>query len=225
MIERSGCQMYNLVEEIYDIILEDLNQYDDEGYKPLRKAKLSYDMSLAYDEENIFIPHEEVEDLYICSDFQLGDFYLNKYVRKFPTLEECDNHILSKVREIVPSDKKILHLGDFSKLGIEETNEIISTLPIIENVVGNHDVKHKEGVKKLNFHKNNLFRILEGFEDIPMIIFTHYPISENNLPEGAFNFHGHHHKLDFISQRHKNFVGEAIEYTPIKLSEILKELF
>ena len=207
----------------YDIVVEDLYEVDMDGYKPLRKSKLARDMCEAFDINEVIVKKEEIDKYYICSDFQFGDNPLNKYVRGFTNVWEMDEHILSEMSKI-PNNSKILHLGDFSKLGIDESNQYVRRLPIIENVVGNHDVEFNKGVKSLDFAKNNLFRLLKQDGDKPMVVFTHYPISPHKLPNDVVNFHGHLHKNEFISRQHRNFVVEVNNYEPIKLIDVVEEI-
>lgn len=72
-------------------------------------------------------------------------------------------------------------------------------------------------------HDNGLFsEVYEGALMIsPKIILSHEPIP--NLPEWLFNIHGHDHSNWFTGSRHLNVCAEHIDYTPIALTQIIKD--
>jgi len=82
---------------------------------------------------------------------------------------------------------------------------------------GNHDSK------SLKWPLNNGF--IMAFDSFTMykLIFTHRPLSDDQIPEGHLNVHGHTHdtKHEFWDDKHWAFSLERQLYMPVKLDNIL----
>jgi calcineurin-like phosphoesterase family protein len=91
-------------------------------------------------------------------------------------------------------------------------------------VMGNHDQKKPEAYLAVGIER------LLGSYEIADGILTHIPIHPNQLSRWKWNGHGHMHKEEVrlesgaIDPRYINLCVEHWNYTPAKLSSVLKRL-
>lgn len=120
-----------------------------------------------------------------------------------------------------------------SKVGRNDTLVILGDVGNIEMVkklhgykvliMGNHDAGRTNYERKVDdAGDNHLFdEVYTGTLTISdKIILSHQPIDK--LPPFWFNIHGHDHSNWFTGSRHLNCCAEHINYTPIALTQIIK---
>ena len=150
---------------------------------------------------------------YIISDTHFGHLKIKEYCNRPENWEEL---VIDNWNRIVSPEDTVLVLGDFV-LGNREKVEYYTTkLNGYKYIVkGNHDRCNDRayihaGIFPINksglLHKN--------------IFFTHRPI-DTELPRNVWNIHGHIHNLPPKDSYHINVCVEILDYTPVRLSEIL----
>ena len=143
----------------------------------------------------------------------------------FSSIEEMNEHIIQKWNSVVMPDHKVYHLGDFGKLEFAKRLNGHKRL-----ILGNHDTNFKGLIGP--FGKVMAARTFK--EEGIRFILTHYPIDFecDNVPGKtpiSFNVHGHiHEKLvmkgNQPDKRYINLSVEQINYTPIHIQELIKEM-
>jgi calcineurin-like phosphoesterase family protein len=153
----------------------------------------------------------------------LGIFNIIGYCdRPFQTAEEMDETMIANWNSVVGKDDTVYHLGDFAfgKGSQEKIAEYVSRLNgYIVLIKGNHDRKTFSWYVKAGFYD-----IIGGeyWQYKPGVIFSHRPQPN----KGQLNIHGHIHNLYHIhpNKLYINVSVEVINYTPVRLSDILKSI-
>jgi len=160
-------------------------------------------------------------DTYIISDTHWGHKNIVKYCDR-PV--NHDSLMFDNWIKTVDEDDVVLHLGDLTFKGnYVNLNKLTGEKYLIK---GNHD--HKSDVW---YHEN-------GFNLAPrrvfyndggeIILFTHYP-EDNFHIKWDINIHGHIHNNSYRTRELKarkyiNVSIEVMNYVPVKLRDILKEV-
>ena len=162
--------------------------------------------------------------IYLIADTHFNHSNIIKYCnRPFKDIDEMNNTIINNWNRVVDKDDIVYHLGDVL-LGDDIKSFLNRLNGKIYLIRGNHDGK------SINFY-NNI-----GLEVVPTktkleeykIILSHRPLENNQIPNGYINIHGHIHnaKLDdsFDSNKHKCVSVEVIDYMPIEIEKVRKEV-
>ncbi len=163
-------------------------------------------------------------DTYIISDTHFGHKNIIKYCDRPENHDELMfNNWVNTVGEV----DTVLHLGDLTfNVGLLKPN--FNILPGNKFLIkGNHD------------HKSNLWYHENGFEIAPRrvffnnggdrILFTHYP-EDNFHMHWDINIHGHIHNNSYRvkevkARKYVNVSVEVMNYVPVRLRDILKEVY
>lgn len=168
-----------------------------------------------------------MRDLWFISDTHFGHEKIlgfkddsGNIIRKFPSIEDHDNHIIEKWNSTIKPRDIVYHLGDVFQGQKSNFLKIFSTLHGSKRLLlGNHD-DGKFMAKSGQFQKVNLWRMFRDHG----ILAGHVPFHESALKlktdRPLLNVHGHiHHNLS-PTVNHFNVSCEAIDYTPIHIDEI-----
>lgn len=157
---------------------------------------------------------------WVISDTHFGNKNIITYEsRPFKDTEEMEATIIKNWNLIVAKDDEVFHLGDFSFLGKEKTKEIVNKLNgKIHLLLGNHDNK------SVNYYLECGFATVSPYPIIvdQFWILSHEPVYLNTTMPYA-NIHGHLHGTKQTGN-YFNASVELINYTPIELEKIKKEL-
>lgn len=169
------------------------------------------------------------KDTYIISDTHLGHKNIIGYCNRPWNHEDL---IISNWAKTVKWDDTILHLGDvaFGNLdSIKYWANRIKYLPGKKLLIkGNHDHSRSMKIYKDIFEVITPF--VQDFSDVKLY-FSHYPDHPIN-DEWDINVHGHIHNKPLMGEFspvvdmekiYENVSIEMTDYTPIKLSSILRK--
>ena len=162
------------------------------------------------------------EDAWVISDTHFGHKNIINYAdRPFHSVEEMDKVMIEKWNSVVSAKDQVIFLGDFS---LAPTSEIVKYEKKLNRsisiILGNHDRSH-----------SSQWWLDCGFQEVsalPVIykdffILSHEPLEwvTERLP--LLNIHGHvHEKTAYnLNNHHFNVSVEALDYTPMRLSEII----
>lgn len=158
---------------------------------------------------------------YVISDLHLFHEKIIGYEnRPFTSIEHMHKKFIQKWNNTVKNSDIVYNLGDVSFSNKEDTESIISQLNGYKILIlGNHD-RGRSRQFFLDCGFDEVIKhpiIIEGF-----LIMSHEPVYANsNMP--YCNIHGHTHGTDYgLPNRYFNASVEKINYTPILLSEIVK---
>lgn len=142
----------------------------------------------------------------------------DKPLRDFATVEAMDEYMVECWNAVVRPQDTIYHLGDV----------VINrkALPILDRlngrkvlIKGNHDIfKLKDYIKYFDDIRAYKVMTKEG------IICSHIPIHPESLSRWKLNLHGHLHSNTLPDKRYRCVSVEQINYTPISLDEIVKNI-
>jgi calcineurin-like phosphoesterase family protein len=164
------------------------------------------------------------DDAWIIADTHFGHSNIIKYAnRPFTNYTQMDNEMIEQWNSVVRGDDQVVFLGDFSLTRPEDVVNYRKKLNgEIIILLGNHDREFPRSFWELNGFKAAI--------DYPIVykdffILSHEPIDwiSERLP--VLNIHGHiHEKTHYnLDNNHYNVSVENINYTPVRLQDILKK--
>jgi calcineurin-like phosphoesterase family protein len=156
-----------------------------------------------------------MSEIYLISDPHFG--HTNMALKRgFKSVEEHDEHIVECWNNTISKRDVVWVLGDV-------TMEKKSPYPILDRllgtkkvILGNHD--RPEDVRELLKYVNlvgSMVRLKGG------LLLTHCPIHTSEIDRFVVNIHGHVHENTLPDERYINVSCEAVNYTPIKLKDLL----
>ena len=162
---------------------------------------------------------ERGKNVFFISDLHMGHEKLIKNLRGFSSVEEHDELIIKNWNKTVGKRDIVWILGDLTM----ENNkyDFLDKLNGIKYVVlGNHDLPN---------HAIDLLEYIDKIGGMVRLrkyglILTHCPIHESELRRFKLNIHGHVHENTLPDNRYFNVSCEAVNYTPISISQIFKKL-
>ena len=148
-------------------------------------------------------------------------------LRGFKSVEEMDEHMISKWNSVVSPKDRVYHVGDFcmNRKYLKTYNRLNGRIAVI---LGNHDIWKLEDYKQFQ----NIDQLC-GVRMFPKLgwVVTHVPIHDRQLQgRWTHNIHGHLHyqrvvdKHGKIDLRYFNVSVECINYTPIDLEDLENRL-
>lgn len=139
-------------------------------------------------------------------------------IRRFSTVEEMNDCLITKWNERIKLFDRVYHLGDVGFDSISN-NRILSKLNGSKRlIIGNHDVIKGDLIH--HFKKISLWRIFKEYD----IVLSHLPLHEDSMYKVTFDAHGHIHQQPSPSIRHINLCVECTDYAPVHLDELLAEM-
>ena len=156
------------------------------------------------------------ENLYLIGCTHFGHASIIRLAnRPFSTTEEMDETMIENWNRVVKPGDTVFHLGDFEYKNLAKKDYKSRLKGNTIWLHGNHDknVRHHAIYRKVKY---------KGIE----CCLFHYPIEEwDGWYKGAYHFHCHTHKAEFKSaERRGNVSVEAIDYTPIHISEAIERV-
>jgi calcineurin-like phosphoesterase family protein len=142
--------------------------------------------------------------------------------RPFKSVEEMMDTFVNNYNEVVKEGDIVIWAGDITFKSTTHANEEI--LPLFNKtyniqVVGNHDFNKKK-IRTLDFDERHLLIKLKINKKL--VVITHYPFG--NEDENFINVHGHTHNRNTDKKHQLNVSVENIDYKPVNLKELIKNL-
>lgn len=171
-------------------------------------------------------------NIFFCSDHHLDHANILTFkradgsrLRDFGSLEEMQEHIISRHNSVVRPADKVYFLGD---VVISKKASALNILYRLNGekvlIKGNHDQCSAEAYLQ---H----FKDIRGSHQFSGVIMTHIPIHPESLARWGVNIHGHLHSNQVMlplaqvhDRRYFNVSLESINYTPISLEEIKSQV-
>ena len=167
-------------------------------------------------------PYHITADTFFVSDHHLGhEKILNFTGRPFKTIQEMEDGLVAAHNAVVGPNDLVYFLGDFALINksVEELRRLLSRFNGIKVLImGNHDGDPQ------NYLDAGFVAVFPHAIVFDNFIISHEPA---HLYGGNFyNIHGHQHGAPLWdkSGRHFDCSVEALNYTPIKWSEILERM-
>jgi calcineurin-like phosphoesterase family protein len=154
--------------------------------------------------------------VFVISDLHLS--HENMAIKRgFKDVLEHDEYIIKKWNSVVTKRDVVFVVGDIT-MESKKHYYILNKLNGIKKVIGgNHDLPK---------HLSELLKYVHSFCGIfkyKNLILTHCPIHESQLGRFSKNVHGHVHENTLDDDRYVNVSCEAIDYTPVLISQYLSE--
>lgn len=164
-----------------------------------------------------------VANIFVISDTHFGHANMLNFQRKdgsplrvFKDVSHMNEILVQNWNSVVRNQDKVYHLGDITMH--KQDIEILGRLNGHKRLVrGNHDV-----VQTCQYLR--YFDEIYGSRVLDHMILTHIPIHPMSLGKFRANIHGHIHAQPSLGPRYFNASVEAINYTPISLEDIKKQL-
>ena len=151
--------------------------------------------------------------VFVISDLHLSHENMAKH-RGFNSIEEHDNLIISNWNKTVTKRDVVYVLGDIT-METPKPYYLLDKLNGIKKIVGgNHDLP--QHITELLKHVHSFC----GMYKYKGFMLTHCPIHESEIHRFRKNIHGHVHELSLPDSRYINVSCEAVNYTPILISEL-----
>lgn len=143
--------------------------------------------------------------------------------REFNSLDQMHETIVKNWNSVVGHNDYVYHLGDVTFQYHRPFNELMYSLKGKKRlIVGNHDKLKQEGLFK-HFEKVELVGKSLHQHGVVLFHYPYNPFGENN-DKFRWVLHGHIHRNVIDKPRTKNLSVEVINYTPVNLDTILKDI-
>lgn len=168
--------------------------------------------------------------IFFCSDHHLFHENMLKFKKSgsealvrpgFDSIEHLHEVVVERHNSRVSTSDKVYFLGDVTMKYGEPFRLLMQRLNGKKRLLlGNHD--KLKGTNLANFfEKVELWRVFrdEGF------VCSHVPLSPDSFPGTTrYNVHGHVHYKTLPDRRYVNVSMEAIDFTPVSMEEIVREI-
>jgi|SRR5882672_1569016 len=137
-------------------------------------------------------------------------------LRNFATIEEHDEHLIKCWNSVVTDKDLVYHMGDVVM------NK--KYLPIV------HRLKGRKILIRGNHDTASTKELLEYFDEVygtyclKGLILSHIPLAKESIERFGVNVHGHLHANSINDKRYFNVSAEQLNYTPISLEELRKQI-
>lgn len=164
--------------------------------------------------------------VYFIADTHFGcsEDKLERLNRPYSSVEEMNKDLVRRWNSVVTSNDVVYIVGDFADTSeaARRYSELLNGYKVL--ILGNHD--------KLGYHKY-LDEVYQGFITTKLngrnLVMCHYPMIEwpgsrrEHEDQGSYLIHGHTHDnlIQFIPLNSHCVSVERIDYTPIRLKELL----
>jgi calcineurin-like phosphoesterase family protein len=146
-------------------------------------------------------------------------------VRVFSDVDHMNEHMVQQHNSVVKTTDKVYFLGDVTMSRNAKGLEILGRMNGEKVLVkGNHDLCSAN--QYLQYFKD-----VRGSHQFDGMILTHIPIHPESLARWGLNVHGHLHNnvvkmpvAQIPDRRYFNVSMERINYTPISLEEVKKNV-
>lgn len=172
-------------------------------------------------------------------------------IRPFASLDDMHDSIIKNWNAVITPKDKVYIIGDIA-LGdrVSDANYVLQQLHGIKEIIlGNHDkydfhhpnkFTYEKYINKIHGAHTEKFHLSSDFTKEVNVCFTHIPIHPYFLDRFYFNIHGHSHSTHvkrpyFVSEimewcdiqddRYINVSVEAVNYTPVKIIDIIQERY
>ncbi len=167
-----------------------------------------------------------MKNIYLISDTHFGQRFAVKFFnRPFKNTAEMHRQLIKNWNNMVDKDDFVVILGDFfagSRLFAKFLLRKLHGEKIL--IKGNHDFKFRLN-KLIETKKIKIYNKVEFSLNDYQFILTHKPIK--NIPNQAFNIHGHHHRkivpAKFDINKYFNVAVEHNNYRPISIKDIIRD--
>ena len=153
--------------------------------------------------------------VFVISDLHFG--HNNMAIRRgFSSIKLHDDFIIESWNKVVSNNDTVYILGDITHEKSAYYTQLDKLKGVKKVVLGNHDLSRH--VPELLKHVNSVCGMVlyKGF------ILTHCPISKTQFGRYKYNVHGHIHQNIIEDYCYINVSCEAINYTPILFTELIK---
>lgn len=170
--------------------------------------------------------------IFFISDLHLFHTNVIKYCnRPFSNIIDMNKHILDCWNNTISKDDTVYFLGDFA-LGECHKEDVYREYSRLLNgnmyfLKGNHDQSYNNLTKYFTCIRAGYIVDYKGYH----FILSHYPLPDEEIPDGFFNIHGHIHntsynKLNsiFNLDYHINISADAINFTPMFIDNIIDDI-
>ncbi len=193
----------------------------EEQYQEILSDPEVLEECIIHELENYNGAYSKVKSVYLIADTHFNHENIIDYCnRPFKIVKEMNDYIISKWNSVVKENDLVVHLGDFGFGGKECLGEINKKLNGIKILVkGNHDYCISDNTwQEIGFMAvRDKDLVLNNF------VFSHFPLE---VPKECYNIFGHIHNkpLDkkFSKSNHICVSCEIVDYTPVRLKDILK---
>lgn len=167
-----------------------------------------------------------MDRVWLLSDLHLGHNNIIRYSeRPFENLEDMDAH-LSAAAENIPDGDWLMVLGDVRMGNPNSAAKFLSKIPDKSVLIfGNHDIRKSQGEGHIHVELIRSFKASAEAMAVDLdgqrLLFSHYPIPTDMLPDDVLNIHGHTHTHPALSHKHRNVCVEHTNYRPVRLSDVI----
>lgn len=173
-------------------------------------------------------------NVYFISDTHFSHTNVIDYEKRpFDNIIVMNAYMIERWNETVQPNDTVFFLGDFA-LGEIDKETAYETLPNRLNghiifIKGNHDRSYNTLNNYFDTRENGFKYDYEDESGLYHFILSHRPLPANEIPKGYINIHGHihSHPLDallFDPSTHINVSVEVLDYAPISVSDIVKQI-
>lgn len=159
-----------------------------------------------------------MSNIFFTSDQHFGHKLIIDFEsRPFGSVEEMDRMMIEKWNSVVGTEDTVFHLGDFSFLNLEKTQEIVSALKGYKILIlGNHDrSRGRNWWLEAGFNEVSEYPVI--YKDF--FFLSHEPMYMNkHMP--YVNVHGHIHSQKYEGKNYFNICVEHWDYTPLSFAQI-----
>lgn len=175
--------------------------------------------------------------IYYISDIHFGDIRVfNKCSRPFSNLAELELEIIKRWNKKVKSCDVVYILGDIAEDSYISALDILKKLNGIKYlIIGNHDLKMKDEIKKSRvFESIDFMKLID--DNGRKVCLCHYPIMDwMEFSRGGYHVYGHIHnktlKNDIAYAQMKEYFKDKLAYNagvdvnnyePVTLDEMIE---
>jgi calcineurin-like phosphoesterase family protein len=167
------------------------------------------------------------EHIHVISDLHFGHANIMELMGR---PEGYNEMIIDGWNSVVNKHDKVLVLGDVTFVNKVKTKAYFDQLKGMKYLVrGNHDGHGERWFKDVGFIEimdGQFKRFKNKYDEYQTVVFTHRPVLD--LPDTWYNIHGHlhgnDHRGEHPSTRHFDVSVEPMNYKPMRIYEVLKEL-
>lgn len=144
---------------------------------------------------------------YFTADLHIGDKTIARW-RRFPTVEEHDGALLSRINGCVGADDELWLLGDLCRPNLASVRALRRSIACkhVHVILGNHD---KRSLFETLMREEGLFESVGYYAEIGKVrregyklCLSHYPMLDwNRAIHGAYMLHGHIHSQPAEEER------------------------